>query len=257
MKTTLISCCLLLAFGMLATLPSCSSCKDPQPEPQKEYGSLKVQFSYVWGSNQEPWELNKTVVHSKTGDTLTFSMLRYYVSNIKLKKADGTWWIQPDSYHLLDATTKDSSAFTVGSIPVGEYTGMEYTMGVDSEKNVSGVYTGELSLSHGMYWDWSSGFIMLKAEGTSPNSSVNVFAFHLGGFSGDQNIVTVKSVDFGDSKLNIAKNQVSNMEFIANPARLWHSSPSLSVKSSIHVPGLEAKTMAKDFYNAINFAGIK
>lgn len=258
MNTLIRKMSFALSLVVLFVALSCTSCKKDKPivEPPKS-GTLKVQFTYVFGSAALPWEMGKTYVHSKTGDTLTFSMFRFYVSNIKLKKSDGTWWAQPESYYLLNATTADASAFTVADIPAGDYTAMEYTMGVDSARNVSGANAGALSLSNGMFWDWNSGYIMLKAEGTSPNSSVNVFAFHLGGFSGPYNVVTVKTTDFGGKTLGIDNTKSPVATFLANPARLWHNSPSVSVRSAIHAPGAEAKTMANDFYGNISFTSLQ
>jgi hypothetical protein len=39
----------------------------------------------------------------------------------------------------------------------------------------------------------------------------------------------------------------------ANPAQLWHTSPSVSVENKIHTPGANAKVMADDFYAGIGF----
>ncbi len=243
----------LLLTGVLAV----SSCKkDKNPEPVQT-GSMKVQFDYVFGSNMLPWQIGKTMVHSKTGDTLTFTTFKYYVSNIKLKKADGTWWAQPESYFLVDASVSGGSVINVDNIPAGSYTAMEYTMGVDSARNVSGANTGALSLTNGMFWDWNSGYIMLKAEGNSPQAVNGGFAFHLGGFSGDYNVVTVKTAEFGSSTLTVDANTVHTVKLIANPARLWHTAPSVSVNPTIHAPGPEAKTMAKDFYDNITFSAIE
>src|SRR5688572_20636705 len=125
-------------LSLIAALSSCKKDKDPEPKPLT--GSMNVQFSYVFGPAQLPFELGKTYVHPKTSDTLTFTTFRFYVSNIKLKKADGTWWVQPESYYLLDAAAAPGSAMSIAGIPVGSYTAMEYTMGVDSLRNVSGAH---------------------------------------------------------------------------------------------------------------------
>lgn len=239
-------------------LHSCRKEKQSTPVvPVAKEGTLDVKFEYVFGSNMLPWEIGKTMVHPKTGDTLTFSMFKYYVSNIKLKKADGTWWTESDSYYLLCAECPNGSVFTIDNIPPGTYTEMQYTMGIDSAANTLGASTGALSLANGMFWDWNSGYIMLKAEGTSPNAPSGNFIFHLGGFMGADNIITVKSTDFGGSVLTVDSEKKPVVKLVANPARLWHSSPSVSVKSVIHAPGAEAKTMAIDFYSNIAFKALE
>lgn len=239
---------------LMALFVSFSACKKennttttPTPDP----GSVAVEFSHVWGMMEAPFSLNTPLVHPMTGDTLTFTKFRYYVSNIKLKNSDGTWWVAPNSYYIIDEA--GSKEIELTNIPAGNYTELEYVMGVDSTRNVSGAQDGALSVSEGMFWNWNSGYIMLKAEGTAPNAAANTFQFHLGGFSGANNIVTKKNTNFDGSVLTIASDKSPHIHLKANPARLWHSSPSVSVKNTIHMPGAEAKTMADNFYGAIYF----
>lgn len=249
---------ILLIVALVSTTFLLLSCKkEKQSTPIVQNGDMKVQFDFVFGSNQLPWEIGKTMVHTKTGDTLTFSLLKFYVSNIRLKKPDGTWWSEPNSYYLLCTDCEEGYSFTVKNIPAGNYTEMQYTMGVDSAANTLGASTGALSLANGMFWDWNSGYIMLKAEGTSPNSPSGNFIFHLGGFTGTNNVITDKSTDFGGTVLNIEKQKYPIVKLLANPARLWHNSPSVSVKSVIHAPGPEAVTMAKNFYDNIAFKALE
>ena len=80
--------------------------------------------------------------------------------------------------------TAKAATLTLSDVPEGSYTEMSYVLGVDSTRNVSGAQAGALSTANGMFWSWSTGYIMLKAEGTSPNSGTGSFSFHLGGFSG-------------------------------------------------------------------------
>lgn len=246
---------LLLAMMVIGA----PSCKKKTTEPQPTEGSMKVRFDYVFGANQVPWQVGNTYTHSKTGDVITFSLFKYYVSNIKLKKSDGTWWSQPNSYFLLDAKTTEESTISINNIPVGDYVEMEYMMGVDSEKNVTGANDGALSFIHGMYWDWNSGYIMLKCEGTSPSSPVvgNTFALHLGGFTGDNNVITVKNTNFSGSTLKIDGKTTHTVKLVANPARLWHTSPGLDSIYVIHSPGPDAVRMAKDFYGNIYYSGME
>ncbi len=254
MKRLLLASAATLAL-FATSISSCKKEKDPEPTPEVK-SNMNVKFDYVFGSNNEPWELGKTVVHPKTGDTLTFSTFKFYVSNIRLKKEDNTWWTQPESYYLVDASSADKSIMKITDIPAGTYTEMEYVMGVDSARNVSGAQTGALSLSNAMYWDWNSGYIMLKAEGNSPQSPTKTFAIHPGGFSGEYNIVTTKTTNFNGGKLVVAEGKNPVVTMTANPARLWHTAPSVKDRSTVHMPGAAAKQMAGDFYAAIAFKSI-
>lgn len=243
---------LILAIAMFSV--SCNG-DDDGPEPQEKYGNVKVQFEYVFGHNEEPWDIGKVLVHPMTGDTMTFTMFKYYVSNIKLKDASGSWWSEPNSYHLVCTDCDNRGVIMINNVPEGNYTAIQYTMGVDSAMNVSGVYDGDLSLGNGMFWDWNSGFIMLKAEGKSPNSATDNFAFHLGGFKGTENIVTVKNADFG-SNLSVQNGSMPSINLKANPARLWHNADGLSIVSTAHMPGQVAVDMAKAFYSNIYLSSV-
>lgn len=231
-----------------------SSCKEDNndPQPQTE-GSFRMEFNHVWVSTTNPFVLNQNFVHPKTGDTLQFSTLKYYVSNIGLQKVDGEWWDHPESYFLIDLSLTKGNEFLIDKVPSGSYKAIRYTLGVDSTRNVSGAQSGALAASNGMFWSWNSGYIMIKAEGSSPQSGTGDFAFHLGGFSGDNNIVLSKTATFGTETLDIQPNATPVVHMNTNAARFWHSSPSVSVKSKIHMPGPEATVMGKDFYDWIHF----
>jgi len=246
----------MLAASLFLALTTISSCtKDESTSTTK--GDVKIEFTYVFGASALPWAINQTMKHPATGDTLTFTEFSFYVSNVKLKKEDGTWWSEPESYHLICAKCTDKNMFIMKDVPAGKYTEMAYTLGVDSLRNVSGAQTDDLSASKGMFWSWSTGYIMLKAEGASPQSTDGTFTFHLGGFTGSNNVVTPKTITFGSAVVNVAEPAVPTIVLQANPARLWHTSPSVSVKNKIHMPGAEAKTMADDFFGNISFKEIK
>ncbi len=233
-----------------------SSCKkeDPAPPADKK-GTFNIQFKHVFGPSELPFELNKQLVHPKTGDSLTFTMLRYYVSNIKLVKNDGSIWAEDNSYHIVDVSDPSSVTIALSNVPAGSYRELQYTMGVDSVRNFSGAQDGALAPSNGMFWSWSTGYIFLKAEGNSPQAlnPNNFFMFHLGGFVAPNNIVTNKTADFSSANLQISESTSPVVHITANPARLWHSAQSVSVLNTIHMPGAAATQMATDFYSNIYF----
>ena len=247
----------LVAFLSLTLLTITSCKKDEIVEAGTDIvetatsGTLKINLDHKWGmSNASDLVLNSEMIHPITEDTLTFTTFKYYVSNFKLKKEDGSYWVHPESYFLVDLSNTSSLELDFSDIPAGLYTDLEFTLGVDSARNVDGAQTGALSVSNDMFWSWNSGYIMLKAEGTSPNSSNNTFVFHLGGFSGENNIVTEKSLSLLTTPLTIVSTKTAAIHLEVNPAKLWHSSPSVSVTNKIHMPGTAAKDMATSFYTS-------
>jgi hypothetical protein len=241
---------------ILALVISVSSCNKEDDTPDETpSGEFSVNFNYVWGPAQLPFSLNEELTHPRTSEKLTFSAFRFYVSNIKLQKDDGTWWIHPESYFIVDAFSVSRSTFAIDNVPTGNYVAMEYTLGVDSVRNVSGAQTGALSPANGMFWSWNTGYIMVLAEGNEADEGM--FAYHLGGFSGSNNIVTVKTADFGEGSLLVAEGSNPTVKMVCNPARLWHTIDGIAEVSSIMSPGSDAVTAATDFYGTFSFLEIE
>lgn len=218
-------------------------------------GTVTIEMSHVWGMAQTPFDLNTEYIHPMTNDTLTYTTLKYYISNFQLKSTDGTWWTHPESYFLVDASNTETMQLSLDGVPEGSYTDIRYVMGVDSTRNVSGAQTGALSTTNGMFWSWNTGYIMIKAEGTSPNSSTGNFTYHLGGFSGANNIVTSKEHSFGGT-LTVTGTGAPKVQLSANAARLFHSYGSVSNGHMVHMPGASAVTLADGFNGGVNFVGI-
>ncbi len=248
MKIFYIVCALVTA-----TIAVSSCKKDDATAPSASIGTVEVHLAHRWGMGADNFLLNMELIHPMTQDTMTFTTFKYYVSNIKFKKADGSWYVHPESYFLVDLSTSESEILTIPNVPVGEYTDMEYTMGVDSLRNVSGAQSGALAVANNMFWSWNSGYILVKAEGISSNSTSGSFAFHLGGFMGNNNIVTLKSVNFSGNSLTVASAKTSEVHFNVNPAKLWLTAGALATNNSIMMPGATAKIMATDFYGGIEF----
>lgn len=210
--------------------------------------NVTLHMDHKWGAAD--FDLNAAYTHPTTGDELTFTTLKYYVSNIKLKKDDGTWWVQPESYYLLDLS--QGEMLTIADVPEGNYTDISYTMGVDSTRNVSGAQTGALSTAYGMFWSWNSGYIMTKAEGTSPQSGTGSFTFHLGGFSGVNNTAAVKEASFGGT-LTLNGTGSPKVHMTVDPSAFFTTIGSVSGTSMVHMPGANAATMSTDFHSGVNF----
>lgn len=232
------------------------ACKKEDNNPvAAEAGTVKLIMTHRWDENNTTnFLLDIPLLHPSTNDTLTFTTFKYYLSNVRLKRTDGTWWIHPESYFLIDLSDLNSSMLTIPNVPIGTYSAMEYTLGVDSLRNISGAQGGALSISNNMFWSWNTGYIMTKAEGISNNSSSGSFSFHLAGFEGADNIVTKRTFDFiTQIPLTVKNGKVIEVHYTVNPMHLWDNSPSVSVLNNIATTGTDAKSMATSFYNSIVF----
>lgn len=171
------------------------SCK-PDPDPA-ELNSLMLKFDHRIG--EKPLTLATGTYQNALGEDFTVTAFNYFISNILLKKSDGTIFTYPQdsSYFLVRETFSASKQIVLKRIPAGQYTAITFTIGVDSLRNTMDISRrkGVLDpgdISHdgdGMYWSWNSGYIFLKMEGTSskvaPDPAGNQkFRYHIGGYGG-------------------------------------------------------------------------
>lgn len=240
---------------LVATVVSCTK-ENPAPSPTPttpETGNVVLTFYHAWGSTYEPFGIGQPMVHPGTGEDITINLLKYYISNVKLNKADGSQYAQPESYHLVQLDSGWLAEIVLTNIPVGEYTGITYTIGVDSTRNVSGVQEGALSPSNGMFWSWNAGYIFVKAEGTSSQSPDGEFKYHLGGYSGEVNAIRTNTHTFGGTPLQLVKNGEPSIQILVNAARFWHGGLRIANLSSIDTPSVQAATIATNFGNGFVF----
>ncbi len=237
----------VIFFAAAFAVVSCK--KDPVEEPPvPEFGSIAIEFENMVGDSV--LELNSDDNYAINGDTFTVTMFKYYISNIKLASANGTF-TEPESYHLIDQSVPGSFTFTIDNIPVGDYTGISFMIGVDSTRNVSGVQTGALDPANGMFWSWSSGYIMAKFEGTSPQSggSSHNLIYHTGGFSGVNSVLRTVGPSFNGAIANVTKTETPVIHIAADLAE-WFVAPAnidFATTYTIHMPGTAAKMIADNY----------
>ncbi len=183
-KTITIGLLTSIALG-LAVL-SCHLHDMPNPVIT---GRMRIAFDNVVGSSD--LALTSGTYQNAVGESFTITKFNYFVSNIRLRKDDGSEFVVPQdsSYFLIQEEKPASQTITLGNIPTGHYTGMSFVVGVDSARSMADISlrTGVLdpALNNGMYWDWNSGYIFMKIEGTSaaaPAAQNNTFFYHIGGF---------------------------------------------------------------------------
>ncbi|MFI4978784.1 MAG: MbnP family protein [Nevskiales bacterium] len=147
---------------------------------------LRIEISHVVG--EAPLRLGDSY-KTGAGDSWSAERLRYYLSNFRLRRADSTWFVNPQSadssrgYFLVDEADAASKQFQIGPIPEGTYSGIEFLVGVDAARNGAGAQTGTLDPARGMFWTWNTGYIFFQFEGHSPQSSdaEHALTYHTGG----------------------------------------------------------------------------
>ncbi|MDX2172571.1 MAG: MbnP family protein [Bacteroidota bacterium] len=194
------------------------------------YGNLTIEFENMVDSLNLQFATNYV---NQNGDTFQVSTFKYFISNIVITKNDNSTFVEPESYHLIDHSDPTSLIVTLTKVPTGSYKSISFMVGVDSTRNVSGAQSGALSQSSGMFWTWSTGYIMLKLEGTSPKSpdlGKNIY-FHVGGFEGINKAQRNFTLNFGSTTANVSTSitpkinlQTDLLEIFKNPSLVDFSS---------------------------------
>jgi hypothetical protein len=138
-------------------------------------------------------------------------------------------------------------------IPAGDYNRVDFLIGVDSLRNFSGLQTGALNPSNGMFWSWSTGYIFVRVEGTSPQSETGLFMYHLGGYEAPYVASHKKALNFGNEILSINPDANPTVHLNVNAARFWHGPVKLSELNIIHNIGENAVSISKNFADGFLF----
>lgn len=184
----------IFAHVFALTTLALTSCKKDEEVPANQTGTVALEFEQSVGA--DPLTLSTRTYTTPAGDQFTVTNFKQYISNLKLNKADGTSYAVPDSYYLVDAAVSTSQKVTIKDVPAGDYTGLTFTIGVDSVHNVSGAQKGALDPNNGMFWTWNSGYIYTKLDGYSPQAAKGGLTFHIGGFKSPNNTIRTVSPAF-------------------------------------------------------------
>lgn len=189
----LLGCIFLLSFFVFG------ACEKDGPTTKSLPATLTLVFDATFEG--EAIQYNNKWYRNFSGDSFTVQKFNYYVTNFRLIRKDGTKLIVPESYYLIQHAEGKQSAQLSG-LPAGEFTGIEFLIGVDSLRNVSGSQSGDLDPSNNMFWDWNTGYIFFKLEGqfntlTQPTRSD--YAIHVGGFEEPNNCIQKYETDLPSS----------------------------------------------------------
>lgn len=199
-----------------------------------------------------PLRLDQTLRYQNlNGDSFSVELVKYYISNIVFMDSAGNTWAEPESYHLVNAADELSCKIYVENMPAGVYNSVSFMIGVDSTRNVSGAQTGALDPANGMFWTWSSGYIMAKVEGHSPSSTqaFNAYVFHIGGFSGQYAGQRIVSPSFNSAQAIVTSSTVPLIS-VNGDINEWFQTPNVIDFSSVNImntPG-PISTMFADNY---------
>jgi hypothetical protein len=249
---------IFLALSVIAIAVSCKKePKDPEPTPAPAptVGNLTLEFDPFVGSSSIIFNSHDYV--NANSDTFNVTMFKHYVSNIVLTKSDNSEYVVPNSYFIVDYKTSGANLVNLSNIPVGNYKAVKFLLGVDSLRNVSGAQEGALAASNGMFWNWNTGYIFMKMEGYSPQSTNTgkMLAFHIGGFSGSNNALKTISIGFGNETANVNGTNTPRVHMKSDLLKMFEGqhSISFSAMNKIMMPGTNAKKIADNYANMFTF----
>lgn len=203
----ILSCSAALA-GLVLT-PGCGGGGDDAPAAASPAASQAVTLTFDIVAGTTPVRCGTAVTGLGTSSaTAQPKDLRFYVSGVKLLKADGTeaavtlganddWTLTSgsDNVTLIDledatgscaAGTAATHATVTGTVAAGTYTGVKFVMGVPSALNHTDYATAAKPLDvAALAWSWQSGRKFAKVEMTDPDGTAGTwtaktFNFHLG-----------------------------------------------------------------------------
>lgn len=183
---------LLLALPLLLLL----SCQKEVANSFSQ-GGLSLRFNNLMNGDSLRYN---TPYANRSGEDFIVTRFKYYISNIALVDTAGAPHKIPDTYFLVDQGDPSSLQLNMKA-DEGRYRALQFLVGVDSLRNVSGAQTGALDPTRDMFWTWSTGYIMAKLEGTSSLSTApdNRIEYHIGGFKGPNSALRTVTLPFGQN----------------------------------------------------------
>ncbi len=175
------------------------------------------------------------------GEGMIIAKFKYYISNIVLTGDGGKTAAIAASPWLIDEADSSSKSIHISS-PFTNITSIQFQVGIDSIKNVSGVQTGSLDPLKGMFWTWNTGYIFAKLEGYSDTAKVpgHYFTYDIGGFKKGENAARKITLQLPVSRIanpasinidaDISKWFLSKYEILISRTPICHSPGALAMQ---------------------------
>lgn len=252
-----------LLFFLVTGLTACK--KDKKNDPAIDTSSAASSGGYLKIVLEDKVDTAALVFGhnyvNAVGDTFTLSKFNYFISNIVLTRSDNSTYSETYSYHLVKHSSPGTAVITLTNVPAGAYTSLSLVLGVDSAMNVSGAHTGDLDFvtASDMFWDWNTGYIFLKLEGSSPISGApdKSLTFHIGGYGGPNKAQRNFSLGLGTGA-TVSGGLIPQVHLSVNAAELFKTPNPIdfSLKYNWVGAGPTAKIYADNYADMITFEKI-
>lgn len=243
-----ILCCNVIACRK-KELPKPATPMATVPAPIPTKGSINIVLNNVVGT--QPLILDTSISYRlSNGDKFSVSTYNYYLSNFVFTDKNGNKYAEPESYHLAIASKPESLNFTIKDVPFANYISVEFLIGVDSIRNFSGAQVGALDPINAMIWSWSTGYIMAKMEGTSPQSSNanKSISYHIAGYKGEYKVLQKINLPLNTDA--IVSNDKKTTIRLQSDLATWFGSftfPGFSKLPSVSLEGMNAYNISQSY----------
>lgn len=250
-KITLLH--LSILFSLSCVFISCDKDDDKDPDPIPAVpAKMTIKMDHQAGSDK--FYLDSTYTNAN-GDDFTPDLFKYYISNIRLIRNDNYEYSIPNTYFLINHDQPASMTLTLNNLMTGAYKSIKFMLGVDSTRNVNGSQTGALDPGNGMFWDWNTGYIFFKLEGTSP-AIPGAFVYHVGGFSGANVNYREISIDFDGDLLQVAQNKDPELHMVTDVLELFQNPTTINMATfpaNVISANAAATTLANNYADLFRY----
>ncbi len=219
------------AFLIILIVTSTLSCRK---EISDEGSNYRIRLKFVPKANGENLVEGKPYLNP-LGEDFSVTKFKIFIGNITLIQ-DGAVKVaaKENEYFLLDAF--DPASLSVETALSGNrFSDIGFQIGIDSIFNVSGAQTGALDPTTGMFWTWSTGYIMAKLEGNSSFSTETnqAIVYHIGGFKTGENTIREVVLQLpGQQDWILEKNNVTEITIEINIDKWFSSLHNLFIASA-------------------------
>ena len=244
----------ILVVACLFFFSACQK-KSELTEPENKQTAVLLQFS---ASNGEDSIFASQEYTNPFSETFSVTRFRFYIHDISLVSSGSS--PVNTSHYLLDlvpATTNSASM----SVSAGQYSGIRFTIGVDSVRNFSGAQTGVLDPANGMFWTWNSGYIMAKLEGNSGFAATpdNTFEYHIGGYNGAESVIRTIELPFPSGPAEFVENGSGTINIKADFQKWFQGNFELRIAENpvISTPGELAVNLADNYQHMFSVISVR
>ena len=159
---------------------------------QPEKAEIDLNIGYV--INDKPLVIDTLCYENAAGNRFLITEIQWFLSNIQLLGQDGQWHtlkhldaenpsaVETEHIFYIDTDIPESHTLRGQKIPIGHYSLLRFTFGLDENDNQTGIFND--SPESEMFWPYvlGGGYHYMKLNGKFVNSEgrLNPLAIHLG-----------------------------------------------------------------------------